>query len=113
MTAVFKACEKEIKKYSPNISISDLETFIGGLSISNLNAKEFYIKSDTIQHNIGFIHSGLVRAFYIDDKGNEVTVNFIKTNTELFNRISLTDLSSYLGIERQTLTRIRKKLLPK
>ncbi|RIH63503.1 Crp/Fnr family transcriptional regulator [Mariniphaga sediminis] len=37
-------------------------------------------------------------------------LSFIRKNPGLFNRISLTHLSSYLGIERQSLTRIRKKL---
>jgi CRP-like cAMP-binding protein len=37
-------------------------------------------------------------------------LSFIRKNPGLFNRISLTHLSSYLGIERQSLSRIRKKL---
>ncbi len=35
---------------------------------------------------------------------------FIENNPELFNRVSLSHLSTYLGIKRQSLTRIRKKL---
>lgn len=38
-------------------------------------------------------------------------LDFIKNNPSLFNRVSVTDLSSYIGIERQSLTRIRKRLL--
>jgi Mn-dependent DtxR family transcriptional regulator len=37
-------------------------------------------------------------------------LDFIKENLDLFNRVSLSNLASFLGIERQTLTRIRKKL---
>ncbi len=37
-------------------------------------------------------------------------LDFIQENPNLFNRISLSHLSSFLGIERQTLTRIRQKL---
>ncbi|WP_177764902.1 Crp/Fnr family transcriptional regulator [Flavobacterium sp. I3-2] len=37
-------------------------------------------------------------------------INFINQYPQLFNRISITQLCSYLGVERQTLTRIRKKL---
>jgi CRP/FNR family transcriptional regulator, anaerobic regulatory protein len=40
-------------------------------------------------------------------------LDFIKQNPNLFNRVSLTHLSSYLGIERQTITRIRQKLAGK
>ncbi|WP_227548729.1 hypothetical protein [Moraxella catarrhalis] len=37
-------------------------------------------------------------------------VRFIETNPKLAARISVSDLSSYLGMSRQMLTRIRKKL---
>ncbi|MAN60206.1 MAG: cAMP-binding protein [Flavobacteriaceae bacterium] len=37
-------------------------------------------------------------------------LNFIAKNQALTNRISLTHLASYLGIERQSLSRIRSKL---
>lgn len=40
-------------------------------------------------------------------------LDFTKQNPNLFNRVSLSHLSSYLGIERQTLTRIRQKLAGK
>lgn len=161
--------------------------------MSELKQKQFFIHANTIQKEIGFIFSGLIRAFYIDNNGNEISVNFfgenryathytafitqtpskyyfqcieptvvvtitykhiqegyekfsiferygrlvaeevlkmqqqriegflfenaesrylafIKKNPDLFNRISISYLASYLGIERQSLTRIRKKL---
>ena len=184
-------------KYQPQTAdMSYLSSFADGLSVSELNTKQFYIKAGDIQSQIGYVYSGLIRAFYVDSKGNEVTVNFIKEgeyathypalknslpskfyfqcleptiiinipyqyliksclqsthiehylrlvledvfeqhlnriegfifdkavsrylnfvkeNPDLFNRISISDLFSYLGIERQSLTRIRKKLLGK
>ncbi len=39
--------------------------------------------------------------------------DFIKQYPDVFNRVSLSHLCSYLGIERQTLTRIRQKLARK
>ena len=165
-------------------------------SVVTLQQKEYYIYAGEIQTSIGYIVKGLIRAYYIDHNGNEITVNFIKDgeyathypalknnepskfyfqciepttiinipynflldlckkshktersfrlllvdvfanhlnriegflfknaeqryltfikdNPDLFNRISITDLSSYLGVERQSLTRIRKKILNK
>lgn len=35
---------------------------------------------------------------------------FLENHPDLYNRISLSHLSSYLGIQRQSLTRIRKKI---
>ena len=149
--------------------------------------------ANVIQQEIGFVFQGLIRAFYIDNQGNEITVkfvrenryathytafitrspgkyyfqcieptilvnlsydyiqsgynkfpdierygrliaeevlkfqqkriesflfdtaeqrylDFIKENPDLFNRVSLSHLASFLGMERQTLTRIRQKL---
>ena len=50
---------------------------------------------------------------FIFDNAEQRYLNFVKSNPDLFNRISISDLSSYLGIERQSLTRIRKKLFDK
>ena len=36
---------------------------------------------------------------------------YIQENPDLFNRVSLSHLASFLGMERQTLTRIRQKLV--
>ena len=40
-------------------------------------------------------------------------LDFLQKNPHLINRVSLSQLCSYLGIERQTLTRIRQKLAGK
>jgi hypothetical protein len=50
---------------------------------------------------------------FLFEKAEERYLNFIKRSPNLFNRISLTYLASYLGIERQSLSRIRKKLAMK
>ena len=47
---------------------------------------------------------------FIFQTAEERYLDFIKQHPDLFNRISLSHLCSYLGVERQTLTRIRQKL---
>ncbi|GAB3926441.1 Crp/Fnr family transcriptional regulator [Larkinella terrae] len=47
---------------------------------------------------------------FVFQTAEERYLAFIKQDPTLFNRISLSHLCSYLGIERQTLTRIRQKL---
>jgi CRP/FNR family transcriptional regulator, anaerobic regulatory protein len=182
-----------VKNHSPKLTGEALNYWADGLSISKLNPKDFYIRAETLQKQMGYVHSGLLRSFYIDGGGNEVTVNFIgennyatyctsldnpkpskyyfqciepsiiinisyehtydccgkypdferyirivtedihrdmlsrmegflfddaenrylnfvANNPNLYNRISLSDLCTYLGMERQTLTRIRRKI---
>lgn len=47
---------------------------------------------------------------FIFQTAEERYLNFIEKHSGLFNRISLSHLCSFLGIERQSLTRIRQKL---
>ncbi len=183
-----------IKSLCPKISGEELDYFKTCLTITEFQPKDFFINANAIQQEIGYVFNGLLRAFYVDEKGNEITVNFIpenryathysafisrtpskyyfqcleptvlvnlshehiqagyerfsnidrygrliaesvlkfqqkriesflfetaeqrylnfiKENQSLFNRVSLSHLSSYLGIERQTLTRIRQRLM--
>ncbi|MBM6498004.1 Crp/Fnr family transcriptional regulator [Flavobacterium macrobrachii] len=164
-----------------------------GLTVSTFNTKQFYIQANKVQESVGFVTKGLLRSYYVNDEGKEITVrfiaendfatnyvafitlepskfytqciepceivnisyshmqdsyskyytlerygrliaeevlkqhqkriesflfenaeecylDFIKTFPKIYNRISISYLSSYLGIERQSLTRIRKKI---
>jgi CRP-like cAMP-binding protein len=182
-----------VKAVCPDIRDEELAYLETGLSITQLQPRHFYIHANTIQKEIGFVYQGLLRAFCVDKKGQEITINFVREhhyathytafisrtpckyyfqcieptilvnvsyehiqagydkyqgierygrlvaeavlkfqqkriesfifetaeqryldfiqeNPDLFNRVSLSHLSSFLGIERQTLTRIRQKL---
>ena len=182
-----------VKSLCPRLSGEEIDYFKTGLRITELKPRHFFIHANALQQEIGFVYSGLLRAFYVDENGNEITVNFIlenryathysafisrtpskyyfqcleptvlvtlsfehiqggyekftnierygrlvaesvlksqqkriesflfetaekrylefiQENPNLLKRISLSHLSSFLGIERQTLTRIRQRL---
>jgi CRP-like cAMP-binding protein len=194
MNEIIQTYINTTKVICPNLTDKALDYYSSKLTFSELKPKCFYIKAGTIQKEIGYILSGLLRAFYIDNEGKEITVDFTKEgnyathyttfgtnkpskfyfqsieptviinisyqhfqeccdkfpelercirilvtqahdillkriegflfdsaetrylnftteNPDLFNRVSITDLCTYLGVERQTLTRIRKKIL--
>jgi signal-transduction protein with cAMP-binding, CBS, and nucleotidyltransferase domain len=69
-----------VKSLCPKFSDEELEYFQSGLSITELQPKHFYIHANALQQEIGFVYQGLLRAFYIDDKGYEITVNFVQEN---------------------------------
>ncbi|MFM8485871.1 MAG: Crp/Fnr family transcriptional regulator [Bacteroidota bacterium] len=177
----------------PKVTDKELEYLRSGLTVTELKPRQFYIQANTVQKEIGFVFSGLLRAFFVDHSGSEISVNFIREgkyathypafisqvpckyyfqciepsmivslsyshiqegynnypglerygrliaeevlksqqrriegflfdnaetryldfireNPDLFGRVSLSFLSSYLGIERHSLTRIRKRL---
>ena len=193
MVSATEAYFKSIRGICPEVSDDELSLFKSKLTFATLKKKEIFLQSGKVQKAIGFIAEGLLRSFYIDHEGNEITVgfygagdyathypafitkqpshytiqclepatmicftyddqqwiyqqsanferygrliaeeilkrqqdriesfifqtaeqrylNFIDQHPTLFNRISLSHLSGYLGIERQSLTRIRQKL---
>jgi CRP-like cAMP-binding protein len=182
-----------LRSLCPKLTDHELSLFATRLTFQELKKKDFFVQAGKVQKAIGFIVKGLIRSFYIDDNGDEITVgfysegeyathfnsfitqqpckysvqclepttvvcltlegmnwiyeqapnferygrliagqilirqqeriesfifqtaedrylDFIEHHSELFNRVSLSHLCSYLGIERQTLTRIRQKL---
>ena len=184
---------KSVKDICPALTDVELSQFAARLTVKELKKKDLFLQAGKVQKAIGFIAEGLVRSFFIDNEGNEITVGFYPESdyathypafltqqpsrysiqcleptrmvclsfpdmqasyqqsagierygrliaeavlkkqqariesfifqtaeeryldfTEryptLFNRISLSHLCSFLGIERQTLTRIRQKL---
>lgn len=48
---------------------------------------------------------------FLFESAEERYLRFVKENKSIVNRISLSHLSSYLGVERQSLSRIRSKIL--
>ncbi len=62
----------------PKVTKDELEYLQSGLTVYKLKSKYFYIHASTIQKEIGFVFSGLLRAFYVDKGGNEISVNFIR-----------------------------------
>ncbi len=194
METDFDLLEGAIKQLNPRCTEEEWAYLRSGLLIYSLKAREFFIEAGLKNHPLGFVVSGLIRIYYINEQGQDITiqfvseggyatdyysfitqtpskyyfqcleptrlitvsyhhvqqgyerhvglerygrliaeevfkmqqqriegfqfdsaekryVDFIQQNPGLFNRISLTHLSSYLGIERQSLSRIRKKIV--
>ncbi|WP_421811819.1 Crp/Fnr family transcriptional regulator [Flagellimonas sp.] len=190
-----KYLESYLQQFS-HLTPEELYLFRSQLTIKEYNQKDFFFKFGEVQTTMGFVCKGLLRRYYINEKGKTITtgfvkeneyatdypafirqkptkyymeclepciiialkykdiqegydkfksnerygrliaekvltiqtdrvesflfetaeeryLNFIKDHPGLINRISLTHLSSYLGIERQSLSRIRSKIAKK
>ena len=184
---------KQMQAICPDITDEELSEFKSGIEVRHFKSKEHIFDSAKPQNQIVYITSGLVRSFYIDNKGSEISayfvaeydfvsdypaflndaksnyffealenttaviipkelilrayetsfkferfgrliaeeavqflqgrvesflfktateryLDFIKNHSDLFNRLSVEHIATYLGVERQSLTRIRKKL---
>ena len=190
-----KYIESYLQLFS-HLSPEELKLFRSQLSIKQYKQKDYFFKNGEIQKKMGFVCEGLLRRYYINEKGKTITTGFVKeneyatdypafiqqrpskyymeflepsivielsyddiqegytnfksherygrliaekvltiqtdrvesflfdtaeerylnlvnANPDLLNRISLTHLSSFLGIERQSLSRIRGKIAKK
>lgn len=182
-----------IKGLNPRVTKQELDYFESGFKLNVLNPKAFLIQAGHIHHHLGFVTRGLIRGYYVNEMGEEITIIFVRENEwatdypslltgkpsryyfqclepttiitvpflhiqkgyeqfvgferngrliaeevlkqqqrriesfqfssaqqryldfaaenpALINRVSLTHLSSYLGIQRPSLSRIRKKI---
>lgn len=86
------------------------------INLSYNSLQECYSKFKTFEK-----YGRLIAEYLLNKRQNKIEsflfenaeqryLNFIKDNPSLLNRITLTHLSSFLGIERQSLTRIRKNI---
>lgn len=196
MKEEFKQYIESYIKLFPDLNSEEISFLKSYLIVEEYAKKDFLFKSGEIQKEIGFVCKGLLRRYYINDKGNAITtgfvnenkyatdypafirqtpskyfieclepstiiklpyhkiqesyqlfktsemygrliaeyvltvqtdrvesflfknaeeryLDFIKHNQDIINRISLSHLASLLGIERQSLSRIRSKLVKK
>ena len=196
MQQEFKEHFESYLKLFPDLNSEELNFLRSYLTIKKYAKKELLFKSGEVQKEVGFVCKGLLRRYYINEKGNKITtgfinenqyatdypafikqkpskyfieclepsiimklpynkiqegyrkfktsemygrliaeyvltvqtdrvesflfenaeeryLNFIENNKDIINRISLSHLASYLGIERQSLSRIRSKIAKK
>ncbi len=50
------------------------------LTIEAYSKKDFLFKSGEVQKEIGFVCKGLLRRYYINEKGNKITTGFVNEN---------------------------------
>ncbi len=196
MQQEFKKYLESYLKLFPDLGSEELAFLSSYLTIEKYKKKEFLFTRGEVQKDIGFVCKGLLRRYYINEKGNKITtgfinenkyatdypafirqkpskyfieclepsiliklpydkiqegfgkfktsemygrliaeyvltvqtdrvesflfknaeeryLDFIEHNKDIINRISLSHLASHLGIERQSLSRIRSKLAKK
>ncbi|RYE25024.1 MAG: Crp/Fnr family transcriptional regulator [Sphingobacteriaceae bacterium] len=194
MQTIFQPYYQVFKTLNPKMTEEEWVFFESGLTVREFKARANFIEAGRRNQLLGFVTSGLIRGFYVNHLGEDITttfikeyefvtdypsllnhkpsrynfqcleptsiitvhfdhirngydrftgferngrliaeeilksqqkriesfqfdnaeqryLDFVKENPQLFNRISLTHLSSYLGIERPSLSRIRKKIV--
>ncbi len=83
-----KTIKKAIESYTkslldiyPNLTPEELCFIVSKVTVTKLETKKYYLNAGEAQPSMGFVYSGLLRSYYIDESGKEITISFIKENT--------------------------------
>jgi CRP-like cAMP-binding protein len=80
---------KEMMLYY-GLSEADLERTVSSYKPLSIPSKQFFLEEGKISDKIGFVKSGLLRAYFYDEDGNDITTQFFPTgsliiSTDSFN----------------------------
>ena len=84
MKEKFKTYYDSYLKLFTHLSLEELEILRSQLEIKELGKKDFFFKRGEVQKHMGYVCEGLLRRYYINEKGNKITTGFVKENQEKF-----------------------------
>lgn len=98
--------EEAFKKYldyhiklSPDITAEQIRFLGANTSVKEQEKKDFFLKKDEIQKEMGFVVKGLLRRYYINDKGKKITTYFLKENDFATDYPSFIKLNILLNVQ--------------
>lgn len=62
---------------------SEVLSFIGQTQFISLNAQEVFLRAGTVKSPVYFIAKGLIRSYYVDENGQEIT-NMLRYENQVF-----------------------------
>lgn len=71
-------------------------------------AKEYFLKQEKISDKIGFLESGIIRSFFYDENGNDITTHFFQPGQVV---ISMKSFNSQIPAKENIITLKESKLL--
>ena len=103
-----------LKNVAKHISLNEEETafFIALLEQEEIAKKDFILKEGQLCKNISYVHSGTLRAYYVDKDGRESTIMFAVTDwwiTDMFCFINQLPAMLYIeALEQSTILQLSK-----
>lgn len=71
-----------------NFTENDWEITSKYIHLKKLNAKEYFLKEGKISDKIGVVQSGLLRTFFFNENGDEITTQFFIPETLVISSVS-------------------------
>ena len=104
-----------LKNVAKHISLNEQETafFLSLLQQQEVAKKEFILKEGQVCKNISYVHSGTVRAYYVDAAGKESTIMFAIADwwiTDMFCFVNQQPAMLFIeAIESSSIFRLQKE----
>ena len=76
---------RKIYKFSRDLSMKDVQILLKAASSKSFKKKELLIKENSSKNEIYYIRSGLVRCYYVNDKGEDITFQLIPEHLIVVN----------------------------
>ncbi|MBL0144749.1 MAG: Crp/Fnr family transcriptional regulator [Chitinophagaceae bacterium] len=83
-----KAFFDSFKALCPEINKNEINFLNQNSRIVELKKGAVYLDNSKVQKSLGFVVKGLMRGYYLDDKGSDITISFIKENEYVTDYIS-------------------------
>jgi CRP-like cAMP-binding protein len=74
---------KHVFSFLNELSSDDISDFLKHTRILSLSAGEIFLKEGSLKSEIYFISKGLIRTFFVDERGNEIT-NMLRYENQVF-----------------------------
>ena len=83
-----KAFFDSFKTLCPEINKNEIIFLNQNSQIVQLKKGKVYLDNCKVQKSLGFVVKGLIRGYYLDDRGSDITISFIKENEYVTDYIS-------------------------
>ena len=80
ITKAIQGYTNALREIYPDLNSDEINFISSKVTVTKLKANQLYLIAGNIQESLGFAFEGLLRTFYIDDKGEEITISFTKEN---------------------------------
>lgn len=76
---------KDVYKFDGALGLEDIQVLLSVAKSKRVKKKELLINEGSLENSVYYIQKGLVRSYFINDKGEEITFNLIPEYHMVYN----------------------------
>lgn len=90
MQEAYDAYIGSVRALCPRMTADEAASLRQGLRVTQYRNDQPFLTAGAVQRELGWVHTGLMRSFYVDAAGNEITVQFVKEGCFAADHAALT-----------------------